>query len=119
MNRIRAKQDFREPVGFTAPVSPYAVGQIIEHKLLGFRGVIFDIDPVFMLSDEWYERTASSRPSQDQPWYHVLVHNGVQSAYVAQQNLSEASCNEQINHPALGEYFTSFDGQQYATYENL
>ena len=97
----------------------FSVGQVIHHKLLKYRGVVVDVDATFQSSDAWYDLMALSKPPKDKPWYHVLVHNGVQSAYVAQQNLSESSCNEQINHPALGEYFTSFDGEQYATYEHL
>lgn len=99
--------------------SRFSVGQLVEHKLFGYRGVIFDVDPVFMLSDEWYEQMALSKPPQDQPWYHVLVHNGVQSTYVAQRNLRPAASTEQINHPALNEYFKSFDGQQYASFQKI
>lgn len=96
--------------------SKFAVGELIEHNLLGYRGVIFDVDPEFMHSDEWYEHRALSRPPLDEPWYHVLVHNGVQSTYVAQRNLRRSPDVKQINHPALGEYFQSFDGTQYASF---
>ncbi len=95
----------------------FTVGQVVEHKLFGYLGVIFDIDPVFMLSDEWYEQQARSCPPQNQPWYHVLVHNGIQSSYVAERNLQALSKPEQINHPALGEYFQSFNGQHYAVFQ--
>lgn len=92
------------------------MGELIEHNLLGYRGVVFDVDPEFMHSDEWYEHRALSRPPLDEPWYHVLVHNGVQSTYVAQRNLRRSADAKQINHPALGEYFQSFDGTHYASF---
>jgi heat shock protein HspQ len=49
------------------------VGQVVRHRLFDYRGVIYDVDPVFSLSEEWYEQMARSRPPKDQPWYHVLV----------------------------------------------
>ncbi len=96
----------------------FAVGELVEHTLLGYRGVIFDVDSEFMGSDEWYEHRALNRPAVDEPWYHVLVHNGVQSTYVAECHLKAAQAPEQINHPALGEYFKSFDGTQYASFNS-
>lgn len=96
--------------------STFAIGDLVEHKLLGYRGVVFDVDSEFMHSDEWYEHRALNRPPLDEPWYHVLVHNGVQSTYVAQSNLRHSEDAKQINHPALGEYFKSFDGTQYASF---
>ena len=103
----------------TKTKADFAIGEVVEHTMFGYRGVVFDVDPEFMHSDEWYERVAISQPPQDQPWYHVLVHNGVQSTYVAQRNLRPARQPEQINHPALGEYFKSFDGMQYASFQKV
>lgn len=106
----------RIPVS-VAMESKFAVGELVEHALLGYRGVIFDVDSEFMHSDEWYEHRVLGRPPLDEPWYHVLVHNGVQSTYVAQSNLRRSPATEQINHPALGEYFQSFDGTHYASFK--
>lgn len=98
----------------TALPTQFAPGQIVEHTVLDIRCVIFDVDPVFMLSDEWYERCAAWHPNQEQPWYHVLVDNGVQCAYVAQEELLLSANHTQINHPSLGEYFNGFDGLRYS-----
>ena len=49
-------------------------GQIINHKLFNYRGVILKVDQTFKLTDEWYEIMAKSKPPKDKPWYHVLVH---------------------------------------------
>ena len=49
------------------------IGQLVHHRLFNYRGVVYDVDPVFMLPDEWYEQVALSRPPKDEPWYRVLV----------------------------------------------
>ena len=49
----------------------FRIGQIVHHKLFDYTGVIFDIDPIFQSSDEWYEQVAQSRPPKSKPWYHV------------------------------------------------
>ena len=51
----------------------FSIGELVHHKLFDYRGVIIDVDPRLMLSDEWYEAVARSRPPKDQPWYRVLV----------------------------------------------
>ena len=91
----------------------FSIGQLVDHKLFGYRGVVFDIDPEFMLSDEWYDTVAKSRPPKDEPWYHVLVDNASHTTYVAEQNLCESTDYQQINHPLLGTYFKSYIDNQY------
>ena len=87
----------------------FRIGQIIHHKLFDYRGVIFEVDPIFTLTDEWYEQVARSRPPKDAPWYHVLVDGAVHSTYVAEQNLTDSLDLQEINHPAVDEYFSSFE----------
>ena len=65
----------------------FFVGQIVEHNKAGYRGVIFGVDQVFSLSEEWYEQVARSRPPKDRPWYHVLVDGAEHSTYVAERHL--------------------------------
>jgi heat shock protein HspQ len=100
-------------------IDQYTIGSIVEHRLFGYRGVIFHIDPCFTLSDEWYEQKAKSRPPKDEPWYHILVHNGVHTTYVPQRNLTIARERSQIHHPALGEYFRSYNGFGYNAFEQV
>jgi heat shock protein HspQ len=90
-----------------------SVGQLIRHRLFDYRGVVVDVDPVFMQSDEWYEAVAKSRPPKDEPWYHVLVHDSDHSTYVAQRNLEPDESAEPINHPELGRYFAEFSEGRY------
>ena len=77
------------------------IGQLVHHKLFGYRGVVYDVDPEFMLTDEWYENIARSRPPKDEPWYRVLVDNELQETYVAQQNLEPATDLRPITNPLL------------------
>ena len=68
----------------------FAIGQVVRHKFLDFRGVIFDVDPEFNNTEEWYQSIpAQIRPKKDQPFYHVFAENDevFYTAYVSQQNL--------------------------------
>ncbi|MFT4926155.1 MAG: heat shock protein HspQ, partial [Phenylobacterium sp.] len=51
----------------------FCIGQVVHHRLFDYIGLIYEVDPYFMLSDEWYDQVAKSKPAKDQPWYHVLV----------------------------------------------
>ena len=65
----------------------YCIGQLIQHKLFDYRGIILSVDMDFKSTDEWYESVAKSRPPKNEPWYHVLVHQKGHQTYVAEQNL--------------------------------
>ena len=98
------------------PQARFAIGEVVRHRLLDFRGVIFDVDPEFANSEEWYEAIPEAmRPSKEQPFYHLLAENAEQSyvAYVSQQNLEPDDSDEPIDHPAIGALFDSFDGSRY------
>ena len=89
------------------------IGQLVHHKLFDYRGVIYDVDPVFMLPDAWYEQVALSRPPKDEPWYRVLVDGSSQETYVAERNLEADVVGKEINHPHLNIYFSGFYNGQY------
>jgi len=91
----------------------FNIGQIIDHNRFGYRGVIFEVDPVFSMSDEWYEQVASSRPPKDRPWYHVLVDGKEHTTYVAERHLAAAGDTSEISHPELGQHFTSYENGMY------
>ena len=104
------------PIASRMPKARFGIGDLVRHRLFDFRGVIFDVDPVFANSDEWYEAIPEDiRPSKDQPFYHLLAENAEQSyvAYVSQQNLVRDESDEPIDHPAIGNYFRDFDGSRY------
>ena len=98
------------------PLARFAIGEVVRHKLFDFRGVIFDVDPTFANSEEWYEAIPEGlRPSKEQPFYHLLAENAETNyvAYVSQQNLVLDDEGEPIDHPAIGTLFEGFDGQRY------
>lgn len=94
----------------------FAIGEIVRHRMFDFRGVIFDVDPVFNNSDEWYEAIPEKiRPRKDQPFYHLLAENAESTyvAYVSQQNLVADESDEPIDHPAIDGLFTGFADGRY------
>ena len=91
----------------------FAVGQIVNHRLFGYRGVIVDVDPSFQGTDSWYEAMARSKPPKDRPWYHVLPHGSAHQTYVAERNLAPDQSGEPIQHPLLELYFNRFEDGRY------
>jgi heat shock protein HspQ len=91
----------------------FSVGEVVHHKLFGYRGVVFDVDPHMMLSDEWYEAVARTRPPKDQPWYRVLVDNASHETYVAERNLEPDPSGAPIRHPLVETYFCGFSEGRY------
>ena len=91
----------------------FGVGQVVHHKMFNYRGVVFDVDPVFLGTEEWYEQVALSRPPKDKPWYHVLVHTATHTTYVAERNLEADTSGEGIRHPQLEDYFADFRDGRY------
>ena len=94
----------------------FGIGDVVRHRLFDFRGVVFDVDPEFANSEEWYEAIPEEiRPSRDQPFYHLLAENAEQSyvAYVSHQNLIHHESAEPIDHPPIAPFFEDFDGGRY------
>lgn len=86
----------------------FRIGQVVRHRLFPFRGVVFDVDPEFNNTEEWYQAIpAEVRPRKDQPFYHLLAENEETEyvAYVSEQNLLEDSTGQPLRHPQLGEFF--------------
>ncbi len=98
------------------PRARFGIGEVVRHRLFDFRGVIFDVDPVFANSDEWYEAIPEDvRPPKDQPFYHLLAENAESSyvAYVSQQNLVPDDSDEPVDHPAIATMFDAREGGRY------
>ena len=86
----------------------FAIGQVVRHRLFPFRGVVFDVDPQFSNTEEWYQSIPKDvRPRKDQPFYHLLAENSDTEyiAYVSEQNLLEDESGEPVRHPQLRELF--------------
>ena len=94
----------------------FRIGQVVRHRLFPFRGVIFDVDPEFSNTEEWYQSIpAEVRPRKDQPFYHLLAENEETEyiAYVSEQNLVEDKSGEPVRHPQLQELFDKTDDGRY------
>ena len=94
----------------------YSLGQVVRHRKHPFRGVVFDVDPRFSNTDEWYEGSPEeSRPAKDQPFYHLLAENdqSYYVAYVSEQNLVADYSGEPVEHPDLSEFFGDFSDGHY------
>ena len=94
----------------------FIIGQVVKHRMFPFRGVIFDVDPEFANTEEWYQAIPEEmRPRKDQPFYHLLAENAQTHyiAYVSQQNLLADESGEPVQHPEVTSYFDGFEGDHY------
>lgn len=94
----------------------FGIGEVVRHRMFDFRGVIFDVDPVFANSEEWYQAIPEGiRPRKDQPFYHLLAENdeSTYTAYVSQQNLIRDDSDEPVDHPAIGDLFGEMNDGRY------
>ncbi len=100
---LRAKAKFR-------------IGQIVKHRIHPFRGVIFDVDPEFANTEEWWQSIPEElRPRKEQPFYHLFAENETSYyvAYVSEQNLLPDISGEPVEHPDVPDYFSELEGDQY------
>ncbi len=94
----------------------FAIGQIVQHRFFPFRGVIFDVDPEFANTEEWYAAIPEDiRPRRDQPFYHLLAENdqGPYIAYVSEQNLVPDETHDPVAHPSVDDIFEGIEDGQY------
>ena len=92
----------------TERIAKFHIGQVVRHRVYSFRGVIFDVDPVFSNTEGWYEAIPEDvRPAKDQPFYHLLAENAeaYYVAYVSEQNLIVDDTGDPIEHPQVTEMF--------------
>ena len=117
MVHITHNMNAQHPKG-APPISSaqFGIGEVVRHRVFDFRGVVFDVDPVFANSEEWYQSIPEDiRPAKDQPFYHLLAENMESSyvAYVSQQNLVPDEDEGPVDHPAISGMFEQFDGGRY------
>ena len=94
----------------------FRIGQVVKHRIHPFRGVIFDVDPEFANTEEWWMSIPEElRPRKDQPFYHLFAENETSYyvAYVSEQNLLPDDSGEPVDHPEVVDYFDELDGDQY------
>ncbi len=94
----------------------FSIGDVVKHRIHPFRGVIFDIDPIFNNTEEWYNAIpVENRPSKEQPFYHLLAENETSYyiAYVSEQNLLPDESGDPVDHPEVGEVFSAMSDGKY------
>ncbi|WP_094508363.1 heat shock protein HspQ [Brucella thiophenivorans] len=94
----------------------FQIGQVVKHRLFPFRGIIFDVDPEFANTEEWYQSIPEeTRPRRDQPFYHLLAENSESEyvAYVSEQNLVPDLSDEPLRHPQLNDMFDRLGNGTY------
>ena len=94
----------------------FRIGQVVKHRLHPFRGVIFDVDPEFANTEEWWLSIPEEmRPRKDQPFYHLFAENETSYyvAYVSEQNLLPDESGQPVDHPNIGDFFDEYDGDRY------
>lgn len=97
-------------------IAKFSIGQVVKHRIFPFRGVIFDVDPQFANTEDWWRAIPDEiRPRKDQPFYHLLAENDSSSyvAYVSEQNLLPDDSGEPVGHPQANLLFDAFSDGQY------
>ena len=94
----------------------YTIGEVVKHRFFPFRGIIFDVDPEFANTEEWWLSIPEEiRPAKDQPFYHILAENDETEyiAYVSEQNLLPDDSGEPLRHPQLADLFDELENGGY------
>lgn len=107
--------------GRSMRVAKYSVGDVVKHRIYPFRGIIFDIDPVFNSTEEWWQSIPEEiRPTKNQPFYHLLAENEKTEyiAYVSEQNLLPDDSGKPLRHPQVTQMFVEKNGDYHPTFLN-
>ncbi len=105
----------------TVRMAKFGIGEIVRHSLFPFRGVIFDVDPIFSNTEEWWLSIPEEiRPLKDQPFYHLLAENKESTyiAYVSEQNLRPDGTGKPVAHPQVDELFSGMEDGSYVVRED-
>ncbi|WP_113439032.1 heat shock protein HspQ [Rhizobium cremeum] len=100
----------------------FGIGEVVRHKVFPFRGVVFDVDPEFANTEEWWNAIpAEVRPSKDQPFYHLLAENADTEyvAYVSEQNLERDTSDEPLRNPHVQQIFVQERAGRYRPRQNF
>jgi heat shock protein HspQ len=103
-------------------VARFGIGDVVKHRVFPFRGVIFDVDPEFANTEEWWQAIPEEiRPAKNQPFYHLLAENeeAAYVAYVSQQNLLPDDADEPVRHPAVSQIFETYRDGRYILREQI
>lgn len=115
MNEANKTEPGQETAEAKVAEAKFAIGQVVRHRYYPFRGVIFDVDPEFANSEDWWlSIPEAQRPRKDQPFYHLFAENAETEyvAYVSEQNLLSDDSGKPLRHPQIQDHFRrAGDGQ--------
>jgi heat shock protein HspQ len=97
-------------------VAKFGIGQVVRHRVYPFRGVIYNVDPIFANTEEWWRSIPEDmRPAKNQPFYHLYAENAESQyvAYVSEQNLLPDESGEPVRHPQVEELFVRCENGDY------
>lgn len=100
-------------------LAKFNVGQVVHHKLFDYRGVIYDVNPSFEGTDDWYDEMAKTKPPKDDPWYHILVDGSDSMTYVAEQNIEPDLMEQPIENPLTEVLFDHYIDGIYKSKDHL
>lgn len=114
--------DAPSPTLIVGRAAKFGIGEVVKHRLYAFRGVIFDVDPEFSNTEEWWDAIPEDvRPIKDQPYYHLFAENDETEyvAYVSEQNLLHDTSGDPVRHPQVTDVFERLEDGRYQPYEVL
>ena len=117
-----AAADVVGSVVMEAKLAKFHIGQVVKHRLFPFRGVIFDVDPTFANTEDWWQSIPENvRPRKDQPFYHLLAENeqSTYTAYVSEQNLLVDETGNPVRHPEVNTIFRGRKDGVYLLHKNV
>ncbi|MCE2596130.1 heat shock protein HspQ [Motilimonas cestriensis] len=97
----------------------FHMGQLVDHQVHGYRGVVYGVDATFNLAEQQYQHLINAQVEMLQPWYLVMVDGSNKLAYIAESNLLVSTDHEHIEHPMLALVFTHFNGERYFLNESI
>lgn len=103
-------------------VAKFRIGEVVRHRVFPFRGVVFDVDPEFANTEEWWNAIpAEIRPHKDQPFYHILAENEETEyvAYVSEQNLISDHSGTPLRNPQVTQIFDAQSAGRYRPKFNI
>ena len=113
----RTLEEIMDAEGMALRTAKFEIGSVVKHRLYSFRGVIFDVDPVFSNTEEWWQAIPEEvRPAKDQPFYHLLAENDEAAyyvAYVSEQNLLIDDSGRPVSHPDVANFFNEMRDGRY------
>ena len=97
--------------------SKFGIGQQVRHKLLGYLGVVVDVDAEYSLDQPNEDAIASNMPLRSAPWYHVVMEDDEGQpvhTYLAEAQITYELSDEHLDNDSMDELSQSIRNQLQA-----